>query len=577
MPEHLRVFYAFPSFSTMFPGQRIFTKVHPDGSCTHNYAVPPAWKHMPKLALASKQLREQGCCDSFDDVVVRMAMSELPTHINPSDVYLDSEGTTRSPPRGQRFYAQPRACDANAVVRSVVSSMVEMVALAIVLDGRDTDKTLRAKVRSVRNSAITLSSGGGCPVRVSAVHSYVTRGNFVPFLNEYSVRDECASMPRVYVDVRENVDLSKLFRAHAKNLIRLVAVCKKKGFTKTMNPKVYVGRYFKKYDAPPMFVQALKGRFVGYSAACVTLEAVYRREVLFWQECDCGRMKEAFSGIPLTTKGELWDAHYQHVKSFCPWAKMHWQKKRKAVALMTSDTQKSYWRKLAADKLKSAPWLHRSLWKEYQSRPTKECSAESLAFAQICNVSRVGRLFPKEQVCAKHTAVLVTDTLSKYTEEELSMFAKVLYCGNAPASFPALNIGSYSSQPIPSECVQWCLAHSTVAVDKVPVPALAKQCIEKFIEFCEDQQNDLDAGTDTDDSDGERQAPAISAESAMWEKRIEQYRALLEWKLPLEQWCAYNDARGEANVYKVEQTTSGLVARLTWSDTLSENKRRRKN
>ena len=407
--------------------QRIFTKVRGDGTSAHNYALPPQWEWLPAVAHASASLQ---CGYCFDGALLKMVEHGLPTGFKPTTVYVDADGAIHAPPRRQRFFAAPRERGAEEVAREVLGNIIGFLEKhAAQTGGTGCDTTVEKRARAIRNGAVVVKGEGDCPVRVAHLRRYYMSGDFIPFIHECTVRDECAGMPNVFVDIENDQNhkfLGGLIDAHQKNLIRVVVVTEAAANATPAEPEVRVGRFFKKCSAPPLYARKLSAPIVSHGAACVVLERIYRREVGFWHMCDAHRVDDGFEYISEETQGTLWDGNCKDLRRrFRPWNRMKWGERRKAVEFMRTQLE-SRWVELARKKMRDFPWMRKRYWVEQTPRPTKKCSPESLNFAQICVAKE--RLHPLKQVDPGVSSVLVTDCASKYTAEELGCFAETLQC-----------------------------------------------------------------------------------------------------------------------------------------------------
>lgn len=564
----------------MWPQHCIFTKVRDDGTVTHNYAVPAQWELMPAVAHASASLQCDYC---FDNALLKMAKDGLPTGFTPTSVYVDTDGEIHAPPRHQRFFAAPRERDPEEVAREVLGSIIGFLEKHAVQVGDAKkrwcceERAVKKRTRAIGNGAVVVKGGGDCPVRVGHLRRYVISGDFLPFLNECTVRDECAGMPNVFVDIEKDQNhkfLGGLIDAHQKNLIRVVAVTQATAhaFPAPAEPKVRVGRFLKRCSAPPLYARKLSAPIVSHGAACAVLERIYRREVGFWHMCDAQRVDDAFEYISEDIQGQLWDAHCKDLRRFRPWERMWWKEREKAVDFMRTKL-KSRWVELARKKMQDFPWLRKRYWAEQSPRPTKECSPESLNFAQIC----VAKLHPLTQVNPNVSSVLVTDCAHKYTAEELDCFTETLCC-------------HLFSPPLKKRDSRMGLAARLVlgmrplmklkyASEYTIAPPFAQKCLTLMQGYCQDRAAEKEGEIEEykeKEEDYRREIRECKRHVREWERKVAEYSALAKWKIPTDEWEAFEPSvslRGNETIEIVE-TDNVLVARF---ETKRAAKRQKRN
>lgn len=565
----------------MWPAQRIFTKVQNDGAVTHNYVVPRQWKLMPAVAHLSASLK---CDYSFDNVLLNMVEDGLPTGFNPSTVYVDGNGKIHAPPQHQRFFAAPRERDPEEVAEEVLGSIIGFLEKHAVQVGDANkrwcceEKAVEKRTRAIRNSAVVVKGDGDCPVRVGHLRRYFVSGDFLPFLNEYTVRDECAGMPNVFVDIendRNHKFLGGLIDAHQKNLIRVVAVTQAaaNAFPTPAEPKVRVGRFFKKCSAPPLYARKLSAPIVSHGAACAVLERIYRREVGFWHMCDARRVDDAFKHITEDTQGQLWDAHCKDLRRrFRPWNRMRWKEREKAVKFMRTEL-KSRWVELARNKIQNFPWMNRRYWKEQTPRPTKECSPESLNFAQICVAKE--RLHPLKQVNPNVFSVLVTDRRArvKYTAEELDCFTEQLRCHLFFPHFFKKKTDDRMGLAARLILGMRPLNRLLYAWDFTTAPPFAQKCLALMQSYCQDRAAEKEEEIkqyeikqyEEKEEDYGREIRECKRHVSEWERKEAEYSALAKWYIPTDKWAVFEQPSvllsGNKTIEIVE-SDNGLVAKF---------------
>lgn len=549
----------------MWPAQRIFTKVQDDGAVTHNYVVPRQWELMPAVAHASASLK---CDYSFDEVLLKMVEDGLPTGFTPTSVYVDGNGEIHAPPQHQRFFAAPRERDPEEVAGEVLDSIIGFLER----NALGCERAVEKRVRAIRNGAVVLKGGGDCPVRVGHLHRYFMSGDFLPFLNECTVRDECASMPNVFVDIENDQNhkfLGGLIDAHQKNLIRVVAVTQAAAhaFPAPAKSEVRVGRFFKKCSAPPLYARTLSAPIVSHGAVCAVLERIYRREVGFWHMCDAQRVDDAFKYISSDMIGELWDAHCKDLRRFRPWNRMRWGERKKAVKFMCTQL-KSRWVELARKKIQNFPWMNRRYWKEQTPRPTKECSPESLNFAQICVAKE--RLHPLKQVNPNVFSVLVTDRRArvKYTAEELDCFTEQLRCH---LFFPlSLKKKTDDRMGLAARLILGMrpLMRLLYAWDFTTAPPFAQKCLALMQSYCQDRAAEKEEEIkqyEEKKEDYGREIRECKRHVSEWEQKEAEYSALAKWSIPADKWAVFEQPsvplRGDETIEIVERNNI-LVAKI---------------
>lgn len=577
-----------------WPQEPIFTKVRGDGTVTHNYAVPPQWELMPAVAHVSASLQCDYC---FDDPLLKMAKDGLPTGFTPTTVYLDSDGEIHAPPppQHQRFFAAPRERDPEEVAREVLGSIIGFLEKhAPQVDEKDEEdeedegwfefeRVVKKRARAIRNGAVVVKGEGGCPVRVAHLRRYFMSGDFLPFLNECTVRDECAGMPNVFVDIendRNHKFLGGLIDAHQKNLIRVVAVTQAaaQAFPTPAEPEVRVGRFFKRCSAPPLYARKLSAPIVSHGAACVVLERIYRREVGFWHMCDAQRVDDAFKYISEDTQGQLWDAHCKDLRRhFRAWNRMRWGERKKAVDFMRTKLE-SRWVELARKKTQDFLWMRRRYWAEQTPRPTKGCSPESLNFAQICVTKE--RLYPLKQVNPDVSSVLVTDCASKYTAEELDCFTERLHCHLF--SPPSLKKKRDDRMGLAARLVLGMRSLYNPAscwIEFTTAPPFAQKCLTRMQEYCqakaEEFEEEIQEYKEKEEDYG-REIRECKRRVREWERKVAEYIALARWKILPDEWETFEPSvplRGDETIEIVERDNV-LVARFESRPAKRQKKRK---